>query len=196
MELHEARPETFRRVGSSPCAQRAMVASRPMSKSSPLSEIGRFLGWLVLPLAVGGVSGFITAGSVETWYATIEKPAFNPPDWIFGPTWTVLYLLMGLAAYLAFRHQRAGGADPSAIRAAKIAFFVQLALNGLWSIIFFGLHQPGFALLEILILWVAIGATVRAFTRLSKPAAGLLLPYWAWVSFATVLNASIWWLNR
>lgn len=168
-------------------------------RSSALGEIGRFLGWLLLPVAVGGASGFVTAGSVATWYRTIAKPAFTPPDWLFGPVWTALYLMMGLAAYLALRAgRRAGGGNGGAGtgRAAMTAFLVQLALNGLWSILFFGLERPGLALVEIVALWLAIGWTVREFARLSRVAAGLLIPYWAWVSFAAVLNAAIWWLNR
>lgn len=158
---------------------------------STLAVVARFLFWLFLPLVVGALSGFVTSGSVETWYLTIEKPSFNPPGWVFGPVWTVLYLMIGVAAGLAFGRRRSSGTTN-----ALVAFLVQLVLNGLWSIVFFGLHQPGWALVEIVVLWLAIGWTVRAFGRISKLAAWLLVPYWAWVSFATVLNASIWWLNR
>jgi len=158
-------------------------------------EWARLVGWLALPLAVGGLSGWMTAGGVKGWYQTLVAPSFAPPDWLFGPVWTGLYLMMGLAAYLAGRAARASGAA-TAGRLAAWLFVVQLALNGIWSLLFFGLQNPGLALAEILLLWLAIGATVRQFRRLSVPAAALLLPYWAWVSFATVLNGAFWWLNR
>lgn len=164
-------------------------------------------GWVLLPLAVGGLSGIATAGSVDTWYQTLEKPVFNPPAWVFGPVWTALYLMMGAAMALVWRAGRAdsgssggsgsgSGGNAGLLRRAVVAFLVQLTLNGLWSILFFGLRRPGFALVEIVFLWAAIGITFVAFRRLSKPAAWLLAPYWAWVSFAAVLNAAIWWLNR
>ena len=167
--------------------------------TEPLSlprELARLAGWLSLPVFVGGLSGFVTAGAVETWYQTLTPPSFAPPDWVFGPVWTALYVMMGLAAYLATRAARLTGADERVGRLAVVLFGAQLALNGLWSLLFFGLQSPGLALAEILLLWLAIGATVRQFALLSKSAAALLLPYWAWVSFAAVLNAAFWWLNR
>jgi tryptophan-rich sensory protein len=174
------------------------LAGRPvMPESLSLrGEAARLIGWLVLPLAVGGLSGFVTAGSVAGWYQTLAAPPFAPPDWVFGPVWTALYLMMGLAAYLATRAARRSAADERISHLAVALFLVQLALNGLWSILFFGLHSPGLALVEIVLLWLAIGLTARQFSRLSRPAAALLLPYWAWVSFATVLNGGFWWLNR
>lgn len=174
------------------------MANNPAIRSgvgSTLGEAARLIGWLLLPLAVGGISGWLTAGAIDTWYRTLQKPVFNPPDWLFGPVWTVLYLMMGLAAYLALRAARRGG-DRVGGRSARRAFLVQLALNGLWSLLFFGLQSPGIALAQILVLWAAIGITVARFAPLSKLAAGLLMPYWAWVSFAAMLNGSIWWLNR
>lgn len=159
-------------------------------------EWARLLGWLALPLAVGGLSGLVTASGVTGWYQTLVAPSFAPPDWLFGPVWTGLYLTMGLAAYLAGRAARASSGGEEAGRLATTLFVVQLALNGLWSLLFFGLQSPGLALAEILLLWLAIGATVRQFQRLSNPAAALLLPYWAWVTFAAVLNGAFWWLNR
>ena len=147
---------------------------------------------IALPLVVGGLSGFATSGGVATWYPTLVKPPFNPPAWVFGPVWTLLYIMMGAAAFLVWRHEPA----TAEVRLALVAFIVQLALNGLWSILFFGLQAPGWALVEIVLLWLAIGATLVLFWSV-VPAAGLLLiPYLAWVSFATVLNASLWWLNR
>jgi len=165
-------------------------------RPSNSGELARLLGWLALPLAVGGLSGWLTAGGVSTWYQTLEAPVFAPPDWVFGPVWTALYLMMGLAAYLVSRASRLSGSAEGVGSRALPLFLAQLVLNGLWSLLFFGLQSPGLALIEILILWLAIGATVREFAGLSRPAAVLLLPYWAWVTFATVLNGAFWWLNR
>ena len=144
------------------------------------------------PLAVGGLSGFATARGVANWYSTLTKPSFNPPAWVFGPAWTVLYILMGVAAFLVWRQ----GLEVGGVKIALTVFVVQLALNGLWSILFFGMQAPGWALLEVLLLWIAIGVTTVLFWRVAPTAGALLLPYWGWVSFATVLNASLWWLNR
>jgi tryptophan-rich sensory protein len=147
---------------------------------------------VALPLVVAALSGLATSKGVETWYPTLVKPSFNPPAWVFGPVWTVLYIMMGVAAYLVWIR----GIDTDGVRVALTVFVIQLALNGLWSILFFGMHQPGWALVEIVVLWAAIGATVLLFWRVAPAAGALLLPYWAWVSFATVLNGSLWWLNR
>ena len=147
---------------------------------------------VAVPVAVGGLSGFATARGISTWYPTLVKPSFNPPAWVFGPVWTVLYIMMGVAAYLVWLR----GVDADGVRAALAVFVIQLALNGLWSILFFGIRQPGLALVEIIVLLVAIGATIWLFWRVVPAAGVLLLPYWAWVSFATILNASLWWLNR
>ena len=147
---------------------------------------------VAVPLVVGGLSGFATARGVDTWYPTLAKPSFNPPAWVFGPTWTVLYILMGVALFLVWRH----GLDTQGVKLALTVFAVQLVLNALWSIIFFGMQSPAWAFVEIILLWLAIVATLWAFWR-TTPAAGLLLvPYLAWVSFAAVLNGSIWILNR
>ena len=147
---------------------------------------------VALPVAVGALSGFATARGVSTWYPTLVKPAFNPPAWVFGPVWTALYVMMGVAAYLVWRQ----GLGTGGVKVALMAFLIQLGLNGLWSILFFGMQEPGWALGEIVLLWAAIGVTVVLFWRASPAAGALLLPYLAWVSFAAVLNASLWWLNR
>lgn len=147
---------------------------------------------IAVPLAVAGLAGVATSRGVATWYPTLAKPPFNPPAWVFGPVWTVLYVMMGIAAFLLWRH----GLDSEGVRAALAAFVLQLALNGLWSILFFGLRSPGLALIEIVMLWLAILATILLFARVDRLAAGLLAPYLAWVSFAIVLNGSLWWLNR
>ena len=146
---------------------------------------------LAAPLAVGGLSGFATSKGVETWYPTLLKPSFNPPSWVFGPVWTALYILMGVAAYLVWRK----GLATDGVRPALTLFAVQLLLNGLWSLLFFGLQAPGWALVEIVFLWLAIVATLIAFRGVASAAGWLLAPYLAWVSFAAILNASIWSLN-
>jgi len=147
---------------------------------------------LGLPLLVGGLSGFATARGVEVWYPTLVKPSFNPPSWVFGPVWTFLYMTMGVAFFLVWRQ----GPDTQGVRMAMAVFLGQLVLNGLWSVLFFGMQMPGVALLDIIALWVMIGVTTVLFWRL-QPAAGILmLPYLLWVSFAAVLNASLWHLNR
>jgi benzodiazapine receptor len=147
---------------------------------------------VAVPLLVGGLSGFATARGVESWYPTLIKPSFTPPSWVFGPVWTLLYLMMGVAAFLVWQQ----GLNAPGVKSALIAFLTQLFLNGLWSILFFGLRMPGLALLEMIVLWVSIGVTVVLFWRVSAIAGMLLLPYEAWVSFAAVLNGSLWYLNR
>ncbi len=132
-----------------------------------------------------------TDTSVNDWYRTLAKPSFNPPAWVFGPVWTTLFALMGIAAFLVWKK----GLERKSVKIALSIFVGQLVLNTLWSIIFFGLHSPGGALVEIVFLWLAILATIIAFARVSKPAAWLLLPYILWVSFAIYLNYALWTLN-
>ena len=144
-------------------------------------------GWVVLCFSVSAVGIYFTPG---TWYAGLNKPTWNPPGWIFGPVWTALYLMMGVSAWLVW--QRGGFA---AQRRPLVIFLVQLSLNACWSPLFFGLHSPGLAFGEIIVLWVAIASTIVAFRGVSRPAAWLLAPYLAWVSFASVLNFTIWRLN-
>lgn len=146
---------------------------------------------VVVCLAVGGLSGFATTDAIEGWYATINKPSFNPPNWIFGPVWTTLYIMMGIAAGLIWK----AGWDRAEVKLALTIFGVQLLLNGLWSIIFFSWQSPLWALVEILVLLAFIVLTIVRFKPINATAAYLLVPYLLWVSFATVLNASIWWLN-
>jgi len=141
--------------------------------------------------AAGLVGGLFTASSVKTWYVTLAKPFFNPPSWLFGPVWTLLYLLMGVSLYLVWTAKSESGAK----RKAVALFAVQLVLNALWSLIFFGLRMPLAAFIELCVLWVFILLSMVAFRPLSKTAAWLLLPYLAWVSFAGVLNLSIHLLN-
>lgn len=145
---------------------------------------------LLLPLTVGVVSGVLTSESVVTWYPTLAKPSFTPPDWLFAPVWTVLYLAMGVAAYGVWRLGDAPG-----VKRALAVFVVQLLLNGLWSLLFFGLRSPGAALVDIALLWLFVGWTTYLFGRLAPWTLLLLLPYWAWVTFAAALNFAIWRLN-
>ena len=140
---------------------------------------------------VGVVGAIFTAPVIPTWYASLVKPSFTPPGWLFGPVWTTLYALMGIAAFIVWRR----GLAVAGVKAALLLFVVQLLLNALWSPVFFGVHSPSGGLAIILALWVAIVATIALSAGVSKAAAVLLVPYLLWVSFATVLNFSIWRLN-
>ena len=155
------------------------------------NNVVKFIVSIVFPLAVGGISGYFTSSGVGGWYQTLVKPSFNPPNWVFAPAWTLLYIMMGIAFFLIWKKDVS--ADKK--RWAIFCFAVQLTLNFLWSFVFFYLQQPGWALVEILVLWVMILATILAFKKLSTPAALLLVPYLLWVSFATLLTYSIWQLN-
>lgn len=149
------------------------------------------LGFVALTLLAASLGGGATATSVGTWYQELAKPEWNPPRWLFGPVWTALYLMMAVAAWRVWRHRE----HPERLRALRW-FFAQLALNTLWSFLFFGLRRPDLAFIEILVLWGAIVATGLKFWRIDRPAALLWLPYVLWVSFASVLNGTVWWLNR
>ena len=151
-------------------------------------DIIYFVAFVGLCLAVGGVSGYFTAGGVRDWFPTLVKPSFNPPSWVFAPVWTLLYIMMGIAAWLVWRQ----GGD---VNFALSLFFIQLALNFLWSFLFFNLHRLDLALIDITTLWIGIAATLFAFWQLDMRAGLLLVPYLAWVSFAGLLNASFWRLN-
>ena len=146
--------------------------------------------FLLACLAVGGAGGWVTSEAVTTWYPTLRKPEWTPPSWLFGPVWTTLYLMMGTAAWRSWRSRSSQGA-----RSALSLFGVQLALNLLWSVLFFGLRSPGAAFFELVLLWLAILATIMQFRRLDPAAAWLMVPYLAWVSFAGALNFAIWRLN-
>lgn len=154
------------------------------------ARVGVFLACAVVCFGTAGIGAAVTAGPVREWYPTIRKPSWNPPDWVFGPVWTTLFAMMAVAAWLVW--YRAGF-----IRArwAFALFGVQLVLNASWSGLFFALHRPDLAFVEIVFLWLAIAATVVAFCRFSQLAAGLLVPYWLWVTFAAALNGTIWSLN-
>jgi tryptophan-rich sensory protein len=165
------------------------MQSADQEKPGPaISLVGLALS-LTLTLGVGAISGWVTAGSVSTWYTTLVKPGFNPPDWVFGPVWTTLYVLMGLAAWRAWRARKT-------LRHKAFALYgTQLALNFLWSILFFGLHWIGVAMADLVALFVALVATGISFARIDRIAGWCFVPYALWVGFAGVLNASLWWLN-
>lgn len=150
------------------------------------------LGFIIISQAAGLIGSIFTMPAIGSWYANLIKPEFAPPNWIFGPVWTILFLLMGVAAFLVWEK----GWVRRDVRIAIAVFIGQLVLNTLWSFLFFGLHSPGTAFIEILILWLAIIATILVFGRVSKLAAWLLVPYILWVSFAAYLNYSIFILNR
>lgn len=153
-------------------------------------KIGKLSLLILIPLAVGAISGFFTAQSVESWYRALNKPSWNPPNYLFGPVWTVLYVLMGYSSYRIF----AEPASEYRTKALRI-YFVQLFLNFCWSFLFFYFEKPGLALIEIIILWLCILFMIIRFYRVDRIAAFLNIPYILWVSFATALNAAIYLLN-
>jgi benzodiazapine receptor len=156
------------------------------------SKLAALLLFLVVTFSAAAIGGYATTTSVSTWFLTLQKPSWNPPPWVFGPVWTVLYASMAVAAWLVWQRRGAG----VAVGAALAAYFVQLALNAAWSVAFFGLRRPGLALADIVLLWLAIAVCAVLFFRVSRVAGALMLPYLAWVSFASALNYSIWSLNR
>jgi translocator protein len=139
----------------------------------------------------GIIGSFFTVSSVSTWYLTLNKPFFNPPGWLFGPVWVILYFLMGISLYIIWDK----GIKSSKSKIALSVFGLQLILNSLWSILFFGLKSPLLAFIEIIFLWITIILTIICFNRISKSASYLLIPYILWVSFAAILNFSIYYLN-
>ena len=146
--------------------------------------------FVLICFAAAGLGGLVTAPQIPNWYADLAKPSWTPPNWIFGPVWTLLYLTMAFSAWLVWRQAGFAGAKlPLAL------FAIQLALNSLWSVLFFGLQNPGAAAVEILLLWAAILATLLGFWKRSNLAGALLVPYLAWVGFAGVLNVAIWLMN-
>jgi benzodiazapine receptor len=154
-------------------------------------DIAKLVVSIVACQCAGLIGSIFTTPAIPTWYATLEKPAFTPPSWLFAPAWITLYLLMAIAAFLIWRK----GLTEEGVKSALVIFLVQLVLNALWSVVFFGLHSPLYGMVVILALWVAILLTILRFFRLSTAAGALLLPYILWVSFASILNISIWVLN-
>lgn len=158
-----------------------------------MNKILRIITAVATCLVIGFLSGMVTKESVTTWYPTLVKPIFNAPNWIFAPVWSLLYLMMGIAAGLVWNKIESD--EKNIIKAMKF-FIIQLALNALWSYLFFGLHNPLLALVEIVLLLFMIFETYSQFKKIDGLAGKLFIPYLAWVSFAMILNASIWWLNR
>ena len=148
--------------------------------------------WIVISFLPGVVGQLATGPAIPAWYATLIRPPIAPPNWLFGPVWTLLYLSMGIAAGLVWNR----GIGDKRVRFAITIFAIQLILNSLWSFLFFGWHWLHVAFIEIVILWLFILYTSIKFYALSKPAGLILIPYLLWVSFASVLNFSFWWLNR
>ncbi|MBD3282645.1 MAG: tryptophan-rich sensory protein [Candidatus Portnoybacteria bacterium] len=155
-----------------------------------MKKILIFLASIVICEGAGIIGSIFTAPSVDSWYRTIERPSFNPPDWVFAPVWTLLFLLMGVSLFLIWKN----GVNKKN-KKAIILFFIQLVFNILWSVMFFGLESPLLGFIVIVVLWIFILKTILAFRDLSKIAAWLLIPYIAWVSFAALLNLSILILN-
>lgn len=146
---------------------------------------------LLIPQIIGLLGSLFTSATIPTWYATLARPELAPPNWVFGPVWTVLFILMGIASFLIFQK----GYERRDVRIALSFYGAQLILNLLWSLLFFGARNPGLAFAEIVVLWLVLFLTIRKFWPLSKTSAYLLVPYILWVSFAGYLNYSIWILN-
>jgi benzodiazapine receptor len=142
-------------------------------------------------LLAGIIGSIFTQSAIPTWYAGLNKPSFNPPNWIFGPVWTFLYLTMGIATFIIWQK----GLNHKSVKIALAIFICQLILNSIWSIAFFGFQSPVAGLVIIILLWIAILGTIIAFSKISNLAMGLLIPYILWVSFAVILNFSIYRLN-
>jgi tryptophan-rich sensory protein len=145
---------------------------------------------LILPQLAGIIGSLFTIKSIPIWYAALDKPSFNPPGWIFGPVWITLYIMMGISFYLIWIKN-----DLPNFGLITSVFILQLVLNAFWSIIFFGLHSPFYALIEIVSLWISILICIILFYKVSKISAYLMIPYLLWVSFASILNFYIWKLN-
>ena len=156
------------------------------------SKAFRLIFSLAICQATGVVGSIFTVKAIPTWYAALNKPVFNPPNWIFGPVWISLYLLMGVSLYLVLSMEP----KDLAVKKALWVFAIQLVLNAIWTPLFFGAKLPLIAFIEILVLWIFIVLTIVKFKPLSKAAAYLLIPYLLWVSFASILNGALWLLNR
>lgn len=155
-----------------------------------MKNILAFIICLLIPMAIGGLSGYITVSEIETWFSNLNKPSFNPPNQLFGPVWTSLYALMGISLFLLWK-------SPKSLerKNAIIIFFVQLFFNFWWSIIFFSFHLLFLAVIDIVLLWLLIIYMIIVFKRVKPVAAYMNIPYLLWVSFATALSISIWHLN-
>lgn len=167
-----------------------MSTSTSFAGRTPARDWLALVGFFALCFAAAAVGVWLTGDAIESWYAGLAKPGFNPPNWVFGPAWTVLYSMMAVAAWLVWRER--GRRD---VTVTLGLFALQLALNAAWSGIFFGMRNPSAALIEIAVLWLAIAATLVAFYKVRPVAGYLLAPYLAWVTFASALNFEIWRLN-
>ena len=154
-------------------------------------EIFKLAMILILCQLAGIIGSFFTRPAIAGWYAALRKPSFTPPGWVFAPVWTLLYLLMGVAAYLVWRK----GWGKNQVRQALILFGVQLMLNALWSYVFFGLRSPLAGFIDISVLAMVLIFTIQSFFKVSKPAGALLIPYFLWIAFASGLNLTIWLWN-
>lgn len=148
--------------------------------------------WIIIAFIPAMLGSTVTSANIPTWFAALNKPSFNPPGWVFGPVWTLLYLLMGIAAFLVWNK----GIENKEVKIALFIFIAQLVLNGIWSFLFFGRHWILISFIEIAILWCFILLTIIKFYALSPVAGLILIPYLLWVSFASVLNFSFWMLNK
>lgn len=158
-----------------------------------MNKITKILLLVVLCVGVGYLSSLVSRDESDPWFDSLVKPVFNPPSWVFSPVWTLLYIMMGIAGGLVWDKI---DTQSELVKKGLTFFGIQLALNALWSYLFFGLHNPLLALIEIVILWLMIYETFVIFSKVNKTAGYLFIPYLLWVTFATVLNGSIWWLNR
>lgn len=158
-----------------------------------MSKIVKIAIAVAICLGVGYGSSLVTQSSITTWYPTINKPSFNPPNEVFAPVWTILFVMMGVSAGLVWSKMES---VPILVKKALWVFVIQLILNALWSFLFFGLQNPFLALAEIMLLWLMIFETIKLFKPIDALASKLMIPYLLWVSFAMILNGSIWWLNR
>ena len=154
-------------------------------------QILKLIVSLVLPLGLGAIAGMFTSEAVPEWYASLNRPSFNPPNWLFGPVWTTLYILLGISVFLIWKQSASKERN-----LAILVFLLQLVLNFGWSFIFFYYHMIGFALIEIIILWISIVIMLVLFYKIKPIAAYINIPYLLWVTFATILNASYYFLNR
>lgn len=155
-----------------------------------MKNIYKLIASILISQAAGIIGSLFTIQSIPTWYSTLNKPSFSPPNYLFGPVWITLYFMIGISFFLVWR-----SSDSFNIKIPAIMFSIQMALNALWSIIFFGMRNPMLAFFEIILLWIFIILCVMTFYSVSRTASWLLVPYLLWVSFASVLNFKIWMLN-
>lgn len=156
-----------------------------------VQNLSALVAFVVLCELAGVIGSIFTISSIPTWYAVLRKPWFTPPNWLFGPIWLTLYFLMGISLYLVFENKR----NKAKEKPALWAFGVQLFLNVLWSVLFFGMHYMFYGFIEIVLLWISIAVTIILFFKVSKVAAYLLLPYILWVTIAALLNYYVFILN-